>query len=448
MQHELLKHLERRLPRYTSYPTAMQFGPLVDGSTYESWLAALPAGAPVSLYLHVPFCASLCWYCGCHTTVTRGYGPVAAYVDLLEREIALVGAIVGKRRVTHLHWGGGTPTILAPPDFRRIMVLLRSTFTFSADAELAVEIDPRTLTGGYASILADSGLTRASLGVQDFDERVQRAVGRIQSVSQTERVAGWLREAGIGGINLDLMYGLPHQTVASVAATVESALRLDPDRIALFGYAHVPWMKRHQQRIDQQLLPGTEERFAQSRIAAEILAGAGYQLIGLDHFAKADDLMARRQRDGKLHRNFQGYTTDESRNLIGFGTSAIGSLPDGYIQNASRTVAYRQKIAAGILATARGCVLSAEDRLRRDIIEGLMCNLRVDLTELCAAHGTKVERFATELGALDALANYGIVGRTGGKISIPQYARPFLRTACSVFDQYLTSGESRFSLAS
>ena len=445
---DLLKHLERRVPRYTSYPTAVQFGPEVTAASYQAWLADLPADAPLSFYLHIPFCAELCLYCGCNTTVVRRYDPVAAYVALLEREIDMVGAAVGRRTIANLHWGGGTPTILAPQDFTRLTAALRERFNFAPDAELAVEIDPRTMTRGHASMLAQIGITRASLGVQDFDEQVQRAVGRIQSIEQTARVVQWCREAGIAGINLDLIYGLPHQTMVSTAATIERALDLDPDRIALFGYAHVPWMKRHQKLIPEAALPDSEARFAQSRVAAEMLIAAGFERIGLDHFAKPDDLLARRGRERRLHRNFQGYTTDEAEILVGFGTSAIGSLPQGYVQNASTTVAYRAAIEAGKFAIARGREVTDEDRLRRDVISSLMCHLSADLAELCARHNVGAGHFSTELAALDGFISDGIVERSGGVISLPEQARPFVRMVCAAFDQYLTDNESRYSKAS
>jgi oxygen-independent coproporphyrinogen-3 oxidase len=444
----LLKYLDRRIPRYTSYPTAAQFSAAVDAQSYARWLAALPATEPVSLYVHVPFCAELCLYCGCHTTVARGYAPVAAYVELLEREIALVGRILGGRPVAHLHWGGGTPTILAPADFHSVMEALRANFAFGRAAELAIEIDPRTLTQEHVAALAEAGITRASLGVQDFDAQVQAAVNRVQSFEQTARVADWLRAAGIGSINLDLMYGLPHQSVGSVEATVRRALKLDADRMVLFGYAHVPWMKRHQRLIPEPALPDSRQRFAQSRAAADVLIGAGYEPIGLDHFAKSSDLLAKRQRAGRLHRNFQGYTADESRTLIGFGASAIGTLPHGYVQNAPSAVAYRAAIIAGRLATARGWALREEDRLRRDLIERLMCDLHVDLAERCAAHDSDTDRFAAELSAFDALANDGLVERVGYKITVPERARPFVRTICAVFDAYLSGDDKRFSAAS
>ncbi|MGA2894418.1 MAG: oxygen-independent coproporphyrinogen III oxidase [Xanthobacteraceae bacterium] len=448
MQPNFLKYLERRVPRYTSYPTAVQFGPEVSAAGYADWLADLPGGAPLSLYVHVPFCAELCFYCGCNTTVVRRYEPVAAYVKLLEREIAMVGAIVKSRGVGNMHWGGGTPTMLAVPDFTKVMEGLRAQFDFAPDAELAIEIDPRTITRDYTLALAQLGINRASLGVQDFDEQVQRTVGRMQSAEQTAHVVDWFREAGVNGINLDLMYGLPFQTEATLEQTIERALKLDADRIALFGYAHVPWMKKHQQLIPEQALPGTSERFAQSRLAADMLIGAGYEPVGLDHFAKSTDLLAQRRREARLHRNFQGYTTDESEALLGFGTSAIGSLPQGYVQNAASTVAYREAISAGRLATVRGRALTTEDRIRRDIITSLMCNLHVDLAEICALHETSADRFAAELANLDGFVRDGLVELAGSEISLPEQARPFVRTVCAAFDQYLTKDETRFSRAS
>lgn len=443
-----LKYLERRIPRYTSYPTAVQFTGDVDARTYSDWLASLPADTALSVYLHVPFCAELCLYCGCHTTVARGPAPVAAYVDLIDREVALIGAIVGHRRTTHIHWGGGTPTILSPADFTRLMTALRETFAVAADAELAIEIDPRTLTRDYAKTLAAAGINRVSLGVQDFDERVQRAVGRMQSFEQTARVADWLREAGISSINLDLMYGLPYQTESSVAASVGRALTLAPDRIAMFGYAHVPWMKRHQKLIPEQALPDGTARFAQSRIAAQTIAGAGYRPIGLDHFARHDDPLAQRQSEGRLHRNFQGYTADQSVSLIGLGTSAIGSLPQGYAQNAPSTLAYREAITAGQLATVRGCAVTAEERLRREVIERLMCDLSVDLNEIGAAYGVGAEHFAPELAGLDELEQDGLVEIAGRRVTVPEYGRAFVRVVCAAFDRYLAANDTRFSRAS
>ena len=448
MQANLLEYLDRRVPRYTSYPTAVQFGPGVDALVYERWLRALPNAASVSVYLHVPFCAELCLYCGCHTTVARRYAPIAAYVELLEREISLIGRLLARPAVTQIHWGGGTPTILSPQDLLRVTAALRANFTITPATETAIEIDPRSLTLEHIAALAEIGVTRASLGVQDFEPRVQQAIRRVQSFEQTARAAEGLRDAGITGINLDLMYGLPHQTVATIAKTSQQALALEPDRMALFGYAHVPWMKRHQKLIPEDALPGSSERFEQSCAAAEIFVGAGYRRIGLDHFATGADPLAAHQREGRLHRNFQGYTTDKSPNLIGFGPSAIGLLPGGYVQNTASMVAYREAIAAGRPATARGLAFTSEDRLRGAIIERLMCDLRVDLADLCAAHDADASQFATELGKIDELANDGIVERSGNEIKVPEHARALVRAVCAVFDAYISNGQSQFSKAS
>jgi oxygen-independent coproporphyrinogen III oxidase len=442
------KYLDGHVPRYTSYPTAVEFGASVDGLMYERWLAHSPADAPLSIYIHVPFCHKLCLFCGCHTTVARRYAPVAAYVDLLEHEMSLVGQITGRRKVNHLHWGGGTPTILTATDFLRLTTSLRAHIAAGPIEQTAVEIDPRSLTQDYVSALRDAGVTRVSVGVQDFDERVQRSVRRLQSFAQTQRAVDWLRAAGIVSINLDLMYGLSYQTTASVAANTELALTLDPDRIAMFGYAHVPWLKRHQKLIPEHALPTSEERFVQNRTAADVIAAAGYQRIGLDHFAKPHDPLAQQLRKGKLHRNFQGYTTDGASTLIGFGASAIGSLPEGFVQNATRVVDYREKILAGNLATIRGRPLTNEDRLRATIIERLMCELRVDLAEICRAHGMAANHFAHEFRKLDGLAEDGIVERDHGKISVPEAARPLVRTVCAVFDAFLANNGARFSQAS
>jgi len=448
MQTNLRNYLDRRLPRYTSYPTAVQFGPAVDASTYERWLADVPADAPLSLYLHVPFCAELCLYCGCHTSVARRHAPVAAYAALLQREINLVGTRLNGQTVSHVHFGGGTPTMLQPDELERIMAALHARFRITAATEIAIEIDPRWLSRAQIAALAGVGVSRASLGVQDFEPRVQRAIGRQQSVEQTARAADGLREAGIVHINLDLMYGLPHQTEATVRDTAERALTLRPDRIALFGYAHVPWMKRHQKLIPDETLPAGDERLAQNRAAGAVFVGSGYQHIGLDHFARADDPLAQRLREGRLRRNFQGYTTDEATTLIGFGPSAIGSLPGGYVQNAPQMIGYREAITTGRPATARGRALTAEDRLRRRIIERLMCDLKVDLSDVCRAHGASTERFAAELSALDELARDGLVVRNRSEITVPPQARTFVRTVCAVFDTYIVEGEARYSRAS
>jgi oxygen-independent coproporphyrinogen-3 oxidase len=446
MTPELIARYDQRVPRYTSYPTAPHFKSDITAEIYASWLAELAQDKPLSLYLHVPFCAELCLYCGCNTAVTRSYKAVASYVDCLEREIDLVAKHLPTRMdVSHIHWGGGTPTILSPEDLQRISQRLGTFFKIQAGAEVAVEIDPRTITLEHVEALAACGLNRASLGVQDFDPKVQETIRRVQSFEQTAKVADWLRQSGVSGLNLDLMYGLPFQTVESVVRSVDLALRLDPDRIALFGYAHVPWMKRHQALLPEESLPDAVTRVEQREAAAADFVKAGYVQIGIDHFAKPGDPMALRQQDGRLHRNFQGYTTDEAPALIGFGTSAIGALPQGYIQNAPTTVVYREAIMNRRLATVRGVALTNEDRLRRSIIERLMCDFQVDLTEIASRFDRNADGFEPEIQAIDELAQDGIVARNGLTVAIPEESRALVRNVCAVFDRYLETGALRHS---
>lgn len=448
MTPDVLARYDQPVPRYTSYPTAPHFHAGVGAATYRRWLAELPADATLSLYVHIPFCHTLCWYCGCHTTVARRYGPVEDYLDALLGEIDLVAAALGDRRtVGHLHFGGGTPTVLAPEDLRTLAQALSERFDLASDAEFAVEIDPRRLRLETVAALGEIGVNRASLGVQDINPEVQRAVNRWQPFAVTDRVVGWLRAAGIERINLDLMYGLPHQTEARVLRTVDAALELAPQRIALFGYAHVPWMKRHQRLIDEAALPGSAARAAQVRAAALRLGAAGYVAIGLDHFARPDDELAVAWREGRLRRNFQGYTTDTAPALLGLGASAIGALPQGYVQNAVRLDAYRAAIREGALATACGIEVDDEDRLRREVIERLMCRSRVDLDAVCARHGSSVDRFAPELAALAPLAADGLVSVAGHEVRVLPAGRPLVRTVCAVFDAYLGTGPGRHSRA-
>jgi oxygen-independent coproporphyrinogen-3 oxidase len=337
--------------------------------------------------------------------------------------------------------------MLSPRDFVRLMRALDQVADIGAGSEVAIEIDPRTLRQDLVAALAGAGVNRASLGVQDFDERVQRAIGRRQGYAETARAAGWLRGAGIAAINLDLMYGLPFQTAGSVAATARQALVLAPDRVALFGYAHVPWMKKHQRLLPEEALPDAPERLAQAAAAADVFLEAGYLPVGLDHFARPGDPLVARQREKRLHRNFQGYTTDEAAALIGFGTSSISHLPQGYAQNAARTVDWRDAIAAGRLATVRGVELTTEDRIRQAIIERLMCDLEVDLAEVAARHHRSLADFAPELDALAPLTDRGLVRVSGGTVTVAADARPFVRHVCAVFDRYLTDDTARFSRA-
>src|SRR5215469_9905016 len=387
MDGSVLKYLGERIPRYTNYPTAPHFAPRVGATLYRGWLEALPDGARLSLYFHVPFCRSLCWYCGCHTRVPGHRDPIERYVATLGREIALAAKLAGGRRVAHVHWGGGTPTIVGPAAFLALMSTLRECFTIEPDAEIAVEIDPRRLDADMAVALAAGGVTRASIGIQTFDERVQRAVNRVQTLGATRACVDRLRGAGIAALNVDLLYGLPHQTIASCEGTVAAALTLAPARFSVFGYAHVPAMKRHQRMIDEAALPDGEERLRQEQSIGEALMRAGYIRIGLDHYARPEDALAQARACGRLRRNFQGYTNDPAEVLLGFGGSSIGRLPQGYVQNASGIREWTHSIERGEFATVRGIALTREDRLRADIIERLMCDLRADIPAILQRHG-------------------------------------------------------------
>jgi oxygen-independent coproporphyrinogen-3 oxidase len=437
-----IKYGEDRLPRYTSYPTAPQFSDVVTQGTYSAWLESLVAGTTASLYLHVPFCRSMCWYCGCHTTITQRDAPIVDYLSVMRREIELVAdRLPQPLPVQHIHFGGGTPTIMEPAEFQDLMRLLTDCFPLSTGAEVAVEIDPRTLTRAKMTMLGDAGVNRASLGVQSFDAVVQRAINRVQSVEQTARATEGLRAAGVRSVNFDLIYGLPHQSVESCTDTVTRCLEMRPDRFSVFGYAHVPSFKKHQRKIDEAALPDAAARHAQAEAIAQALTDAGYRRIGLDHYALSEDALVQAQVDGALHRNFQGYTTDPSDVLIGFGASAIGRLTQGYAQNEVVLGRYAERIAQGELATAKGYALTADDRLRADLIERIMCDFAVDVGEVCDAHGSTPQDLLTSIPKLRALESDGIIRLSGTLLQVPEDARFLLRTVASAFDAYLgTSG--------
>jgi len=432
------KYGEARLPRYTSYPTAPRFAPGIGAGTYGDWLAAVPAREAVSLYLHIPFCRSMCWYCGCHTSITQKDQPILDYLDVLKREIRLVSKAAGRPlKVGQVHFGGGTPTIMTPEEFLNLSAFLHQMFDVVPNAGIAVEIDPRTLTRSMIGALGQSGVTRASLGVQSFDPVVQKAINRVQTAEQTRDATEGLRAAGIDSVNFDLIYGLPHQTVASCVATARTAIAMRPDRFAVFGYAHIPSFKKHQRLIDEKALPDAAERHAQAEAIAETLSVAGYRRIGLDHFALPDDDLARAADNGTLHRNFQGYTTDPCQTLIGLGASAIGRTVDGYIQNEVAIGQYAQRIASGQLATARGYRLTPEDRLRAQVIERLMCDFRVDLASLCAVHGFDPEQLLSGNTLFRRLIEDGITEVQDGVVTVRRDCRFIIRAVAASFDAYL-----------
>jgi len=433
---------ERNVPRYTSYPTAPHFTSAVNGDVYAQWLTGLPTTATLSLYIHVPFCTELCHYCGCNTRAVRKREPVDAYAERLLEEIDLLGGLAG-RKLTHLHWGGGTPSILGADLLETIAAKLASRFDLSGLKEHAIELDPRRLDRGLVRALQAIGVTRASLGVQDTSPHVQQAIGRVQPFDLVERAADWLRAAGIANLNIDLMYGLPAQTVRDVAHSAERAASLGAQRLALFGYAHVPWFKTHQKLIDEAALPGLAERLKQAETAAETLCGYGYEAVGLDHFALPEDELAIAARGGKLRRNFQGYTVDEADALIGLGASAIGKLPQGFVQNAPDLGGYSRAVAAGRFPIVKGLALSDEDRLRAHLIERLMCDLALDLDTVAGGKA----RFAQELAALAPLAEQGLVTIDGARIAVTPRGRPYVRIAAAAFDAYLAADHKKHSVA-
>jgi oxygen-independent coproporphyrinogen-3 oxidase len=430
---------EQAAPRYTSYPTAPHFSAAVGPDTYADWLEALPGDATLSLYLHVPFCAELCHYCGCNTKVVRRRGPVEAYADLLEREIDLLAARTAQQTISTIHWGGGTPSMLGPNRLVALTDRLANAFNCATLSEHAIELDPRHIDRPLVKSLATIGVTRASLGVQEFSPRVQQAIGRIQPFARVEEGVTLLREAGIADLNFDLMYGLPHQTEEDINRSIWFAHTLAPSRIALFGYAHVPWFKTHQRLIDTAALAGASERLAQAEAARRTLISLGYAPVGLDHFARPDDSLVQAAVAGRLHRNFQGYTTDSADALIGIGASAIGRVPQGFVQNSPDAGGYARAIESGRFATAKGIAFTADDVRRGRIIERLMCEFTADLDEF--------ENDAGVNEALAPLAAERLVTIEGSHIAVTETGRPLVRLVAAAFDAYLVKGTARHSVA-
>ncbi|HTQ71315.1 MAG TPA: oxygen-independent coproporphyrinogen III oxidase [Acidocella sp.] len=439
---ELIARYDGRVPRYTSYPTAPHFHAGIGVAAYAQWLTALPPEAGLSLYIHVPFCDRLCLYCGCHTSVAHQERPKRAYARALAREIELLAAHLGRRaHVTQVHWGGGTPTALPDDCLVGLMDLIRARFDMAAEAEVAIEIDPAALPAQKLEALALMGINRASLGVQDFDEDVQKAIGRMQSFEETRDAAQGLRRLGVTSLNLDLIYGLPHQSEDSVARTARMALELAPDRAAVFGYAHVPWMKKHQKLICEAALPVGLARLRQEAAIRTVLEQeGGMKPVGLDHYALPGDAMAKAAGAGALQRGFQGYTTDAAPVLIGLGASAIGALPQGYVQNQPSIPAYEAMIAQGQFPVTRGVALDHEDRLRRAVIERIMCDLAVDLPAMARAFGTGAQALLADAAPLSGFAADGLVEWDGTCLSVTERGRPFVRNVAALFDAYLSGG--------
>lgn len=434
----LKKYYDDRLPWYTIYPTVQEFSAAVGARDCEEWLRRLPRDNAVSLYIHVPFCRSICWYCGFPRSSTGRDAPILNYLAVLSEEINLVAAQAPDALlVSDVHFGGGTPTLMAPADFLALMELLRRRFGFRQPAAVAVEIDPRSFTVEMAETLRAAGVNRASLGVQSFDPVVQKAINRIQSEADTAAAIENLRRNGMDRINFDLIYGLPHQTVQSCVQTAETAVMMRPDRLAVFGYAHVPSFKKNQRLIEAAALPDTISRAEQAAAVAATLVAAGYRQIGLDHFALPDDELALAQRTGRLRRNSLGYSADTRATVIGLGASALGRLGGGYVQNDVTTGSYTRHIRAGRLAASKGYPLCNEDRVRAAIIERLMCDLEADVPAICAAFGFDPRPLLDSAERLPMLAEDGVVEIESGIIRVRQEHRFLLRAVAAAFDAYL-----------
>jgi oxygen-independent coproporphyrinogen III oxidase len=427
---------DARVPRYTSYPTAPQFSPDLRGDTFLSWIKQIAPGSEISLYLHVPFCRRLCWFCACRTQGTSTDAPVVAYAQTLMQELDLLEQNLPKGvRLSRLHWGGGTPTMLPPAEMRALAARVFQIAPLADGGEFSVEIDPNEIDAPRLAALAESGMTRASIGVQDFDPEIQGIIGRDQTFEVTKAAADALRAHGIQSLNADILYGLPHQTPKRIAESVQKLLSLNPDRVALYGYAHVPWMARRQQMIPSDTLPRPEERLELFDTARRLFMWDGYDEIGIDHFARPHDSMAKAAKAGTLRRNFQGYTDDTSPVLIGLGASSISRFPQGYAQNAPATADWRKAVMAGTFATVRGHVFSPEDHWRGRAIEAMLCDFAVSRAEL-------INQFGADATLLDALLQtiadrYGkFVRVTDFGLEIPSEGRPLTRMIATVFDAY------------
>ncbi len=445
---KIITKYAKPVPRYTSYPTAPHFSDQIGGDQYRTWLDNIGPGEPVSIYIHIPFCDRLCWFCGCHTKQTLKYSPVRKYLEVLYKEIQMVGAIVAKRAVvSQLHLGGGSPSLLKAEDLEKLKKCLFENFAFHKDAEISLELDPSDLDAQNLLGFSEFGMTRASIGVQDFAENVQQAINRPQTFDETKFVVKGLRKFGIHSLNIDALYGLPLQTQDSLQETLEQVLSLQPDRIAMFGYAHVPWMKKHQQMIPETSIPGLDERFAQSQLAEKLLIAGGYDKIGLDHFAKPDDTLAIAAMEKRLRRNFQGYTTDSSRYLLGLGASSIGQTPHGFIQNTHATANYMRQVNDGELPIVRGLAISENDKMYGAVIEQLMCYFEIRKDWLSDNFGKSADPVSQLAHELVAQNEEGYFVETDNGFEITEEGKPFTRQFAAQFDEYLRDGVAKHSVA-
>ncbi|HUI11714.1 MAG TPA: oxygen-independent coproporphyrinogen III oxidase [Bacteroidota bacterium] len=438
----LLKKYDRPGPRYTSYPTAPLFSPSFTAEDFRAEIASTNGPGEtgdVSLYFHFPFCDTLCYFCGCTMIVTRDRNRIAEYNAYLKKEIAQIAPLIAPgRRVVQVHWGGGTPTHLLPDEIRDMGEAIRSSFRIDPGVEMSVEIDPRELTRDHIVALRDAGFNRMSMGVQDFDDRVQESVNRVQPEEMTRRVYDWARDCGFTSINLDLIYGLPFQSSASFAATLEKVVGFAPDRIAVFNYAHVPWLKPHMKLIRPEDIPAPGEKLAILKMTIERLCGSGYEYIGMDHFARPDDELARAQKARSLYRNFQGYSTKSGADLYGFGMSSISHFRGSYAQNTKNIPEYYRAMDAGKLATHVGYRMTDDDHVRKHVIMRLMCDLELEKAAVEEMFDVEFdEYFQSSLRQLDQFASDGLVALEPGRIAIVGAGRLLLRNIAMCFDAYL-----------
>jgi oxygen-independent coproporphyrinogen III oxidase len=442
MQLARLGLFDARVPRYTSYPTAPQFAGGVGPDTFAAWLGAIEPGSRISLYLHVPFCRRLCWFCACRTQGTSTDAPVLSYVETLKAELRLLAAALPESvSLARLHWGGGTPTLLPADTMRDLARAIFEVAPLADGAEFSVEIDPNEIDAARLDALAEIGMNRASVGVQDFDTRIQATIGRDQSYEITRDAVEAIRARGIASLNADILYGLPHQTCAGISDSVQKLLSLSPDRVALYGYAHVPWMARRQQLIPSDALPTPEERLDLFETARKLFVWDGYDEIGIDHFARPTDGLAVAAREGRLRRNFQGYTDDVAPVLVGVGASSISRFPQGYAQMNPSTSAWAKAVQAGQFATARGHAFQDDDLLRGRIIEALMCDFKVRYSELTRDFGVTVAQLDSMVGPVVARFEPFLVLDRGG-LWIPPAGRPLTRMIAAAFDAYAMAKHS------
>jgi oxygen-independent coproporphyrinogen-3 oxidase len=439
---DLLNKYTTRGPRYTSYPTAPQFTPDIDADELSRlWKAGSAAldRPDLSLYLHIPFCAKRCWFCGCFTQVGQSPDAADPYLDSLIAEFSVLAELLDAQRpVQQLALGGGTPTFLTPERFDRMMRALKAVYRFAPDAERSVEIDPRSVRPGHVDVLLDHGFNRFSLGIQDFDETVQKLVHREQDLGATLSLVDALRAGGRNAINFDLIYGLPGQSEASMQRTAERTAKIGPSRIALFSYAHVPWMKSHQKALERNVLPSPDEKLAMFGVAWDVLTAAGYVPIGMDHFARPDDELALALENRSLHRNFMGYTTRRGLDQAAFGASGISAVSGTYAQNTKDMHAYAAALADGRPSFERGYILSRDDLIRRELIIDLFCNFHLDGAAFGERFGIEfAQTFAPELANLKSFVDDGLVAIDGATIDVTPLGRAFVRNVCMVFDRYL-----------